>query len=135
MSGTTLLRVVTTDPTPPYEQLRRQLAELISSGVLAPGDRLPPLRQLAADLGLAVGTVARTYRELEAAGLVRSRRGGGTRVQAPGPRQGAGNPAEEVRGHAEAFVRQARLLGASDADVRAAVAAALAGTGAGALPG
>ena len=60
MSGATLLRVIVGDPTPPYEQLRRQLTELISAGVLAPGDRLPPLRQLAADLGLAVGTVART---------------------------------------------------------------------------
>lgn len=47
------------DPTPPYEQLRRQLADLVGSGVLASGDRLPPVRQLAADLGLAPGTVAR----------------------------------------------------------------------------
>ncbi len=68
------------DPTPPYEQLRRQLAALIGDGSLQPGDRLPSLRQLAGDLGLAVGTVARTYRELESAGLVQSRRGGGTRV-------------------------------------------------------
>jgi len=84
MSGQApLLRVDTGDPTPPYEQLRRQLAGLIGSGTLAPGDRLPPLRQLAADLGLAVGTVARAYRELESAGLVSSRRGGGTRVTDP----------------------------------------------------
>ncbi|MGZ4621259.1 MAG: GntR family transcriptional regulator [Blastococcus sp.] len=135
MSGTTLLRVVTTDPTPPYEQLRRQLTELISSGVLAPGDRLPPLRQLAADLGLAVGTVARSYRELEAAGLVRSRRGGGTRVQARAARPDAGHKAEAVRAHAEAFVRQARLLGATDDEVRAAVAAAVTRPGAGVRPG
>ncbi len=68
------------DPTPPYEQLRRQLAALIGDGSLHAGDRLPALRQLAGDLGLAVGTVARTYRELESAGLVASRRGGGTRI-------------------------------------------------------
>ena len=82
MTARPLLTVDTGNPTPPYEQLRRQLAELIQSAALAPGDRLPPLRQLAADLGLAVGTVARTYRELESAGLVSSRRGGGTRVLA-----------------------------------------------------
>jgi GntR family transcriptional regulator len=84
------LVVTTTDPTPPYEQLRRQLAGLIGDGVLPPGARLPPLRQLAGDLGLAVGTVARTYRELESAGLLVSRRGGGTRVadQVPTPRSG-----------------------------------------------
>ena len=68
------------DPTPPYEQLRRQIGDLIGSGRLTAGDRLPPLRQLANDLGLAVGTVARAYRELEGEGLLVSRRGGGTRV-------------------------------------------------------
>ncbi len=110
------LTVVTDDPTPPYEQLRRQLVELIRYGALAPGDRLPPLRQLAADLGLAVGTVARTYRELEAAGVVVSRRGGGTRVAAaPPPRP------EALADRAAAFVRDARLLGADDEQVRAAV--------------
>ena len=41
MSTAASLQVVTTDPTPPYEQLRRQLAELIESGVLPEGDRLP----------------------------------------------------------------------------------------------
>jgi DNA-binding transcriptional regulator YhcF (GntR family) len=125
MTGAPALRVETTDPTPPYEQLRRQLADLIASGVLAPGDRLPPLRQLAADLGLAVGTVGRTYRELEAAGLVASRRGGGTRVCATAGTQTAAQRARSLREHADAFVRQARLLGAGDEDVRAALSAAL----------
>jgi DNA-binding transcriptional regulator YhcF (GntR family) len=120
------LRVVTTDPTPPYEQLRRQLAELIQAGVLAAGDRLPPLRQLAADLGLAVGTVARTYRELEAAGLVASRRGGGTRVQAAAQRATAAQRERHLQAHAETFVRQARLLGAMDDQMRAALESALA---------
>lgn len=64
------LRVELTSPVPPYEQLRSQLAGLIETGALAPGDRLPAVRQLAADLGLAGGTVARAYRELDRAGLV-----------------------------------------------------------------
>jgi DNA-binding transcriptional regulator YhcF (GntR family) len=117
------LTVVSDDPTPPYEQLRRQLVKLIHYGVLAPGDRLPPLRQLAADLGLAVGTVARTYRELEATGMVVSRRGGGTRVaavQRPAP-----DPAEALRERAAAFVHEVRLLGAADDQIAAAVAHAL----------
>jgi GntR family transcriptional regulator len=117
------------DPTPPYEQLRRQLVDLIGAGVLAPGARLPPLRQLAADLGLAVGTVGRTYRELEAAGLVVSRRGGGTRVAAGAVRR----PAAEVRAAldqaASGLVRTARLLGAADDDVRVAVERSLAAAG------
>ena len=99
------------DPTPPYEQLRRQLADLIGSGVLSPGDRMPPVRQLAADLGLAVGTVARTYRELEQAGYVRSRRGGGTRV-APAPPATA-TPERALEEAASAYLARARVLGAS----------------------
>lgn len=68
------------NPTPPYEQIRRQLLAHIRSGALQEGARLAPVRQLAGDLGVAAGTVARAYRELESAGLVVTKRGGGTRV-------------------------------------------------------
>lgn len=107
------------DPTPPYEQLRRQLADLIGSGVLGAGDRLPPVRQLAADLGLAPGTVARTYRELEQAGYVRSRRGGGTRV-APAP-PAAVTPARALDEAAAAYLERARVLGLTSDDALAAL--------------
>ncbi len=109
------------DPTPPYEQLRGQLADLIGSGQLADGERLPPLRQLAGDLGLAVGTVARTYRELEAAGFVRSRRGAGTRVAFNVPKPSARERQSRLAGLAAAYVTKARALGASDAEITAAV--------------
>ncbi len=55
---------------PPYEQLRSQLAFQVRAGHLGVGDRLPTVRQLAGDLGLAKNTVVRAYRELEQAGLV-----------------------------------------------------------------
>lgn len=121
MSDVPALTVDTADPTPPYEQLRRQLIDLISSGVLEAGTRLPPLRQLAADLGLAVGTVARTYRELEVASLVISRRGGGTKVSAGVTRRSAADITRAIDDAAKAFVRGAQLLGAHDDDVRAAI--------------
>ncbi len=107
------------DPTPPYEQLRRQLADLIGSGVLSTGDRLPPVRQLAADLGLAAGTVARTYRELEQAGFVRSRRGGGTRVAptAPSPP----TPQRALEAAATAYLDRAEALGLTAAEAVATV--------------
>ena len=110
------LTVDPADPTPPYEQLRRQLAALVARGALAPGDRLPSLRQLAGDLGLAVGTVARTYRELEAEGLLVSRRGGGTRVA-----DGAHPRPARLRALAVGFRREARALGFSDEEIRAAL--------------
>ncbi len=109
------------DPTPPYEQLRRQLVDLIEGGQLVEGERLPPLRQLAGDLGLAVGTVARTYRELESAGLIRSRRGGGTRVAAAPPKPPTRERRARLAGLAAAYVVKARAIGATDLEIREAV--------------
>jgi GntR family transcriptional regulator len=126
MTGMPALTVTATDPTPPYEQLRRQLVALIQDGVLAGGQRLPPLRQLASDLGLAVGTVARTYRELEAAGLVESRRGRGTRVADPAPLASA-EETSPLRRAAEEFVRRAIASGAERPAIVAAVRQALDG--------
>lgn len=60
-------------PTPPFEQLRAQLIRAVSTGDLAPGARLPTVRRLADELGLAPGTVARAYRELEASGVIETR--------------------------------------------------------------
>lgn len=65
---------------PPFEQVRSQVERLIRSGRLVPGDRLPTVRGLATDLGLAANTVARAYKELEAAGLVETRSRAGTVV-------------------------------------------------------
>jgi len=126
MTARPLLIVDTGNPTPPYEQLRRQLAELIQSTALRPGDRLPPLRQLAADLGLAIGTVARAYRELESAGLVRSRRGGGTHVTAAAPSLSDSERQRLLHHHAKAFVQQATLLGADEQQILGAISQALA---------
>jgi DNA-binding transcriptional regulator YhcF (GntR family) len=69
-------------PVPPYEQVRAQLARQVQAGELVPGVRLPPVRRLAGDLGLAVNTVARAYRELERDGLVTTRGRNGTVVAA-----------------------------------------------------
>lgn len=64
----------------PYEQIRDRIVEVIRSGALPPGARLPTVRALAADLGLAVNTVAKAYRQLEAEGHVATRGRNGTVV-------------------------------------------------------
>ncbi len=74
------LRVTPDDPTPAFEQLRRQIVQQVRAGALTPGERLPPVRRLADELGLAVNTVARTYRELEHDGVVETRGRHGTFV-------------------------------------------------------
>ena len=65
---------------PPFEQLREAVIARIASGELAPGSKLPPVRSLAAELGLAANTVARSYKELEAAGFVQTQGRNGTIV-------------------------------------------------------
>lgn len=65
-------------PDSPFEQLRAQIAARAGDGRLPPGTRLPTVRGLAAELGLAANTVARAYRELEADGVVQTRGRAGT---------------------------------------------------------
>lgn len=75
------LRVDPDAADPPFEQVRRQVATAVADGTLAPGHPLPTVRGLAADLGLAVNTVARAYRELEADGVVETQGRRGTFVR------------------------------------------------------
>lgn len=98
--------------TPPYEQVRSQIAGHIRTGSIRPGEKLPVVRVLAADLGVATGTIARAYRELEAGGMVTTRRRVGTIVQAP---PAPASPALQLQ--ATEFVRDARNAGLADEEV------------------
>ncbi len=119
------LRINTADPTPPFEQLRRQLSDLISSGILLDGERLPSVRQLAADLSLAAGTVARTYAELEKGGLVLSRRGAGTRVTAPSALLKRDVREERLAELVSEVARHASALGMTPESLTATIARAM----------
>jgi GntR family transcriptional regulator len=108
---------------PPYEQLRQQVTALVLGGALAPGDRLPAIRQLAKDLGLAGGTVARAYRELEADGVVSTHGRHGTVVAGP-PRRPA--PPPELLDAARIYADRASRAGATVDDALTAVRVAFA---------
>ena len=108
--------------TPPYEQVRTQLAGHIRTGALRPGDKLPVVRALAADLGVATNTIARAYRELEAGGLVTTRRRVGTIVQAPPSPAGP-----ELQQQAVLFVRAARSAGLAEEEIVDLVRGAMSG--------
>lgn len=95
---------------PPFEQLKRQAADQIRRGRLRPGDRLPTVRRLADDLGLAPNTVARAYRELEAEGLVVGRGRAGTFVADGGATPPAEGALDEARMAAEAYAETVRAL-------------------------
>ncbi|WP_093803641.1 GntR family transcriptional regulator [Streptomyces sp. Wb2n-11] len=104
----------------PYEQLRAQIAEQARAGALPVGCRLPTVRGLAEELGLAANTVAKAYRALESDGVVETRGRNGTFVAA------AGDAARrEAAGAAQAYAERARRLGLSRADARALVEDAL----------
>lgn len=105
--------LVTTDvrePKPLFDQIRVQLITAVRSGALPAGTRLPTVRDLAAQLGLAVNTVARAYRELEAGGLVETRGRFGTFVAGIDPADAAMTRA------AGAFAAAARAVGVSKVD-------------------
>ncbi|GAA1194389.1 GntR family transcriptional regulator [Prauserella alba] len=104
----------------PYEQVRAGLAGKINEGVLAVGTRLPTVRKLAADVGIAANTIARAYRELEEAGLIETKGRSGTFVAATGDRTRI-----RARDAARRYADTARKLGLSDDEAVAIVTAAI----------
>ena len=101
-----LLVLDPSSPMPPYEQVRSQIAVAIEDGSLGPATQLPTVRRLARELGLAVNTVARAYRELELAGLVETRGRQGTLVAGPS------SPTRQLAGEAaRSFLKQMSELG------------------------
>ena len=99
--------MITLDPdaaAPPYEQVREQIRAQVLEGDLRPGTKLPTVRRLAGDLGLAVNTVARAYRELEALGAIETRGRAGSVVTGGGVDRAAREAAHE-------YVARLRALG------------------------
>jgi DNA-binding transcriptional regulator YhcF (GntR family) len=105
---------------PPFEQVRDWLAESVRSRELGAGDRLPTVRKLATELGLASNTVARAYRELEQAGVIETRGRNGTFVAV----QGSGR-ATEVALATSAYARRLKELGVGVEEAVALVRGAL----------
>ncbi|MGV0793448.1 GntR family transcriptional regulator [Mycolicibacterium sp. XJ1819] len=101
-----------------FDQLRTQIIDGVRDGRLPPGTRLPTVRELAGQLGLAVNTVARAYRELEAAGILETRGRFGTFVARVDPAD------TTMATAASAFVSTAKSLGIGKADALRYVEAA-----------
>lgn len=82
------------DPLPIYEQLKQECKRLILSGIIAPGEKLPSVRELAGSLSINPNTIQRAYRELEADGYLISVPGKGSFAAESSPcrRRKAGAP-------------------------------------------
>ena len=98
------IRIDAASPESPFAQLRDQIRRQVLSGELEPGTRLPTVRGLATDLGLATNTVARAYRELEGLGVIETRGRAGSFVSGEGVERAA-------REATHAYVEQLRSLG------------------------
>ncbi|WP_368497836.1 GntR family transcriptional regulator [Herbiconiux sp. A18JL235] len=104
----------------PFEQLRVEIRDAIAEGTLSAGARLPTVRALASELGLAANTVARTYKELEADKLIETRGRSGSFVSF------SDDPARrELEQAARGYAARAAALGISRADALSVVTAAL----------
>jgi DNA-binding transcriptional regulator YhcF (GntR family) len=105
---TSLLAIDPESSTPPFEQLRSQVVAAARSGDLAPDTRLPTVRSLAAELGLATNTVARAYRELERDGVIETRGRLGSFIAPDG-----GAAERNAQAAADAFAARIDQLGVS----------------------
>ncbi|MEB3031409.1 GntR family transcriptional regulator [[Mycobacterium] nativiensis] len=105
MDFTELLKTDLRQDGPLFEQIRVRMIDAVRAGDLPAGTRLPTVRELAGQLGLAVNTVARAYRELEAAGIVETRGRFGSFVASTDPVDAAMTVA------AGDFVAAARAVG------------------------
>jgi len=76
-----IIQIEHQSPVPIYEQLTSEIEKTIESGGLKENENLPPIRQLASQLDVAINTVARAYQELERKGLIISNGRKGTFVR------------------------------------------------------
>lgn len=105
---------------PPYEQLRRAVVDGVRTGTLVGGTRLPPVRTLATELGLAANTVARAYRELERDGVIETRGRNGSFVSASGD-----SPEQQAQLAASTYADRVAELGLDPEQALTIVRAAL----------
>ncbi len=113
-----------------YLEIAETVRRRIASGELSPGDRLPPVREMADLWKCTPNTVGRAYAMLVDEGLVSSRRGAGTHVATPSAMSAAAAPPEwrwaDLVNRAEGYLLEALALGHSPAFAEAALAAAIA---------
>jgi GntR family transcriptional regulator len=106
---------------PIYVQIEEQMQAMIAAGQLRPGDQLPTIRQLAADLRVNYNTVARAYLDLDREGIITTQRGRGTFVTGvPDEAEMSRLRTDKLRSIVRAVLQEARHLGYTQAEIAAA---------------
>ena len=111
------IHISTNDGVPIYLQIVNQIKFLVASGRLAAGEELPPIRGLAEQLLINPNTVARAYRDLEAAGIVEKRRTAGTYVSDQGSPLARRERVKILTARIDALLAEARHMDVSIEDV------------------
>src|SRR5712691_10609372 len=106
------------DRRPLYQQVVDEIKALVASGELPEGTSLPPVRQVAADLGVNLNTIAFAYRRLQKEGLVKIRHGAGAVVTS---RLLSGTTEEQLRSQLATALTHLALAGLKLSEVRALV--------------
>ncbi|HHW45047.1 GntR family transcriptional regulator [Desulfofundulus sp. TPOSR] len=114
---------------PIYVQLMEQIRRAVASGVLAPGEQLPSVRELALQLSINPNTVSRAYQELEHEGIIYTLRGRGTFVAAPSHTLTDRERLRRLNEAVEKLFVEAYQLRCTPAEVLAAVKKKVAGMG------
>ena len=102
------------DRRPMYQQVADEIKSLIARGELAEHSQLPPVRQVAADLGVNLNTIAAAYRHLQEEGLIRVRHGSGATVVS---RLTAKHDEERAQEHLRAALTELVLSGLNRAEI------------------
>ena len=105
------IRVESTSGVPITKQIAEQIRMRCASGALAPGDRLPSVRQLAQELAVNQNTILRVYERLTAEGLLERRHGDGTYVAERLPTGQLKAQRELLKNEVARLVRRASALG------------------------
>lgn len=113
-----IIRVDPQSSAPVFRQIVDEVKSAISRGACAPGEMIPSVRQLAAQLLVNPNTVARAYRDLERDGIVYTRKGIGVFIADGGQKQSRQDRSGELRENLRRLIAEARRAGLSADDLR-----------------
>jgi len=98
------------DGVPIYRQIVNQVKYLVASGLLQPGEELPPIRTLALQLKVTPNTIVKAYGELEISGVIHKRQGSGTFVSDARPQLAIRERRRVIEQRIDALLAEAHQL-------------------------
>ncbi len=111
------ITISVTDGVPIYRQIVNQVKYLVASGLLRPGEELPPIRTLALQLKVTPNTIVKAYDELEISGVVHKRRGAGTFVSEGRQKLPVGERRRIIERRIDALLAEAHQLNFAAEDI------------------